>query len=399
FALWPLMFMGEVPEIMQRLPRLLKEANDRNDLYAATNLCLVIRPFVRLAEDEPERARLELSQVMDRWPQEGFHVQHMNREFDETRIDLYLGDGPAAWRRLTAAWPKIVGAHMLLVQQVKIFLQHLRGGCALAAALAAGEPGRSSLVAAAERDGRLLRRERLAWADALAGLLRAGVAQARGDKERAAALLREAAAGCEATEMRLYAAAARLRLGQVLGGGEGQALREQAAEWMKGKKVQNPARMTALLGAGFAEGRRPGPTRRCRGARAGVSAPPAARTSARSDRHSGDRPGRCARSARPRRRGPAPRGTCRVPPGRTPGRPSRPRRSGSGSRPGRTLPPPPATPPCTPPGSAPRPAGPPAHPGRPPPPAPPCKPPWTPPPANRSAGRGPPRRPVPRSTE
>src|SRR5262249_25852833 len=178
------------------------EAHDRNDLYAAANLRLVIRPFAQLAADEPERARKELGQVMDRWSQEGFHVQHMNRVFDETRIDLYLGDGPAAWQRLTAAWPKIVRSHMLLVQQVRIFLHHLRGGCALAAALAAAAPQRASLVAAAERDARLLQRERLAWSDALAGLLRAGVARARGEKGRAAALLRGAAAGGEAAAVR-----------------------------------------------------------------------------------------------------------------------------------------------------------------------------------------------------
>ena len=61
FALWPLMFMGEVVEINRRLPRLLKEARERDDLYEETNLCLAIRTFVRLADDEPDRARAELA--------------------------------------------------------------------------------------------------------------------------------------------------------------------------------------------------------------------------------------------------------------------------------------------------------------------------------------------------
>src|SRR6185312_5168379 len=117
FALWPLMFMGEVVEINRRLPRLLKEARERDDLYEETNLCLVVRTFARLAADEPQRARDDLAQVMERWSHQGFHVQHMNRLFDETQIDLYLGDGSAAWHRLEDAWPNLKRSHLLHVQQ------------------------------------------------------------------------------------------------------------------------------------------------------------------------------------------------------------------------------------------------------------------------------------------
>src|SRR5262249_51380695 len=38
FALWPLMYLGEVAEMGRRLPALIKEARERNDLYAVTNL-------------------------------------------------------------------------------------------------------------------------------------------------------------------------------------------------------------------------------------------------------------------------------------------------------------------------------------------------------------------------
>src|SRR5262249_23650167 len=118
FALWPLMFLGEVAEIGHRLPALIKEARERNERYAVTNLSLVIRTFVRLADDEPERARRELRQVMDEWSQQGFHVQHMNRLFDEVQIDLYQGEGGAAWERVTGQWPALARSHLLRVQQV-----------------------------------------------------------------------------------------------------------------------------------------------------------------------------------------------------------------------------------------------------------------------------------------
>ncbi len=119
FALWPLMFMGEVAEIARRLPAWIKEAEERDDLYGVTNLSLVIRTFSRLAADEPGQARTELGTVMERWSHDGFHIQHMNRLFDEAQIDLYEGQGAGAWRRIAEWWPLLERSHLLRVQQVR----------------------------------------------------------------------------------------------------------------------------------------------------------------------------------------------------------------------------------------------------------------------------------------
>jgi hypothetical protein len=249
FALWPLMFLGEVAEIGRRLPAQIKEARERDDLYAVTNLSLVIRTFVRLADDEPERARRELRQVIDEWSQQGFHVQHMNGLFDDVQIDLYQGEGSAAWEKVTDQWPALARSHLLRVQQVRILLLHLRARAALAAAPAAADPG--PLLHAAERDARLLRRERIAWAGALAQLVRAGVAMGRHDAGRACPLLDDAAGRLQAAGLRLHAAAARRRLGERVGGSEGHRRVEHAEAWMRGQNVRRPERMTALLVPGF----------------------------------------------------------------------------------------------------------------------------------------------------
>jgi eukaryotic-like serine/threonine-protein kinase len=249
FALWPLMFMGEVNEMARRVPVLLEQAQERDDLYAVTNLSLVLRPFLRLAADEPGRARAEVQAAIARWSQQGFHVQHMNRLHDEVQIDLYEGDGPGAWRRLTSHWPVLGRGHFLRVQQVRIILTHLRARAALAAAAAAADP--RSLLRAAERDAQWLQRERMPWADALANLIHAGVAHRRGDAASAANFLRTALAGCDTTAMRLYAAAARRCLGRLLGGAEGRALQTEAGAWMASQQVHNPAHWTALLAPGL----------------------------------------------------------------------------------------------------------------------------------------------------
>lgn len=244
FALWALMFQGEVAEMTRRLSFLLKEAHERDDLYAVMNLSLVVGTFVRLAADEPERGRRELELVMSRWSRHGFHVQHMNRLYDEVQIDIYQGKGQAAWERLSASWRTLVGSHFFRVQQVRIFLRDLRARGALAVAVGAADP--RPFLRAAEHEAVLIGREGVLWAEQLARLIRAGVMRVRGSPE-GDVLLRETIAGLEKVEMPLHAAAARRLLGRNLGGAEGQTLVSQADSWMNEQRIQNPSRFAALL--------------------------------------------------------------------------------------------------------------------------------------------------------
>jgi serine/threonine protein kinase/tetratricopeptide (TPR) repeat protein len=248
FGLWPRMFMGQAAEIRRRLPLLLKEAQERDDLYTVTNLILVLRTFVRLVDDEPDRAREELAQVMDRWSRQGFHVQHMNHLYDEVQIDLYEGDAERALQRLGEGWTAIVRTHLLRVQQVRIFLNHLWGRCALAATPATDPRRHADLIQ--RRCLRPLRKERMPWADALASLIEAGLTSLCGDTARAAEQFGTAASQLDALHMGLYAAAARCRQGELLGALQGQELISRADAWMTQQGARNIERLTALLAPG-----------------------------------------------------------------------------------------------------------------------------------------------------
>ncbi len=250
FALWPIMLMGDVVEINHRLPRLIQEARQRDDLYEETNLCLVIRTFVRLAADEPQRARSELAQVMEKWSHQGFHVQHMNRLFDEVQIDLYEGDAERAWHLLTEAWPTLQRSYLLHVQQVRILMLDLRARCALARS---GGKDSLSWLRLAQRDVRALRCEKVPWANALAELRETAIAFGRGELSRATETLKAAIAGFAATDMHLHAAVARHRLGQMLGGSQGLELVQQAEEWMHEQKIRNHPRIINLFAPGWPE--------------------------------------------------------------------------------------------------------------------------------------------------
>jgi hypothetical protein len=77
--------------------------------------------------------------------------------------------------------------------------------------------------------------------------IRAGLARAGGDDPVAVDQLGRAAKAFESANMRLYAQAARRRLGQLLGGDHGRALIHGADVWMASEEVQDPARMTDTL--------------------------------------------------------------------------------------------------------------------------------------------------------
>jgi hypothetical protein len=187
---------------------------------------------------------------MTRWPQEGFHLQHYSALLALVQIELYTGDGAVAWKHLASQWRALDRSMLMRVQVLRIEARHLRARCALAA-IVSGEAQPEKLFQTAEKHVRLIEREQMAWARPLGALIRASIAGLRGDKERAAELCAVAIAGFEAAQMRLYAAAARRRLGQLTAGAEGQQLVAAADAWMRQQHIKQPARITNMLAPGF----------------------------------------------------------------------------------------------------------------------------------------------------
>jgi formate-dependent phosphoribosylglycinamide formyltransferase (GAR transformylase) len=93
----------------------------------------------------------------------------------------------------------------------------------------------------------------MAWGQVAARLIRAGAASVRGDSDRAAKHLADAISRADAEQIELFAAAARRRLGVILGGDEGRALVARADAWMVAQSIRDPARMAACLVPGFPE--------------------------------------------------------------------------------------------------------------------------------------------------
>jgi hypothetical protein len=253
FALECLWYHGDIKEFARRVPMLLDDAQARGDLYAGTNLHLGLPNAVWLMDDNVDSARRHLAEAMAGWSRQGFHIQHLGQLLAETQTDLYAGDGPAAYRRVTAAWPAIKGAFILRVQLSRIASHHQRARAALGAATAhaPGSSERRRLVTQARRDAGQIARERMAWGDPLAALLRAGAERLDGNDERAVAELAAATRGFEAAEMGLYGAVARLRHGALLGGDDGAALAAGVAGVLRAAGLRRPDRFADMLAPGF----------------------------------------------------------------------------------------------------------------------------------------------------
>jgi serine/threonine protein kinase len=248
FMLSALMYLGEVGEISRRVSGLLTAALEQGNLFAAVDLRTRLN-LIWLAADKPDEARQEVINALLSWPQEGFHLQHYTSLQALAQIELYTGDAEVALKHINGQWQDLEASLLLRFQGLRIDAFHLQARAALAVAASAKNP--DPYLKTASRLARQIEKERMAWSTPLARLIQAGIANTRGDNATAATLLSAAVEGLELNDMCLYAAAARRRLGQTLGGSRGEELIAQADTWMQKQTIKNPVPLTRMLVPGF----------------------------------------------------------------------------------------------------------------------------------------------------
>jgi serine/threonine protein kinase len=246
--------LGEMSELAKATTEYLQEAEQRGDLYATTLLRLGLLNIMWLVEDLPTEARQECEDAIAQWSNRGFHTQHTNYGFALAQIDLYLGNGEAAWQRVCQMWPELERAHMLRLQVVRLGNYDLRGRAAVAAAASASGSERARRLRDARESARLLEAEGASWSQPLAQLIRAGVAHLEGDDARAVALLAAAAAAFAELEMAMHAAIAQGRRGCLVGGDEGRTLLATLGRWCSAQHVRDPRRFADVIAPGYDNG-------------------------------------------------------------------------------------------------------------------------------------------------
>jgi len=246
FAIYSCFFTGKLLEEARRASLLLREVEDRGDVYTAVCLRSTVMVDIGLAADDPEDARRHLREAMARWTQSGFNVQHWYAMWSEANIELYVGDGARARARIERDARALKRSFLLHSCSIRGFTAYLRGCCAIASIDA--DPTRlRARVAEARRLARQLESEPAAWSRALGCLVRAAAENADGETSRSIQVLRAALECAEEAGMRLHAWAARHRLGTMIGGDEGSALVVAAEGAMSAEGVRAPSRMAALF--------------------------------------------------------------------------------------------------------------------------------------------------------
>ena len=250
YSLRALFYLGRISDMSVRLPLLVREALERDDLFAATSLRTRHASVVALAADEPQKAREDLREAMSHWSSREFQMQHYFSVVAEAEIALYEGIGTVARQRLQDRWAGLRRSLMLRSQLFRVESKYLQGRCALSAALAVDSGDRDELLRSATEEAAAIEKERLGWGDPLAKLLRAGVSSIGGRTHEAVLLLQAAETEFAAADMALHATVAKKRRGDLVGGEEGRALLDPVDDWMRAKGIRNPPAMAAMLAPG-----------------------------------------------------------------------------------------------------------------------------------------------------
>jgi len=243
---------GKIVELSRVSRLFLADASERGNLFAATMFRTGWSTLMWLAQDDLPSARAALAEAQSQCPEGVFYIPHYNCLLAQGLIDLYAGDGEAAHRHISEIWPVLERSLVLRIRSVRVRCLRMRAACAIGAAQTADDP--KPLLAIAERYAKRMERERhysVLSNKARAKVLRAGIEVTRGSRTAAIAHLSDAIAWFEECRSALWIAMAQRLKGELVGGTEGRALREQSDAWMASERIVDPARITAAFAPGF----------------------------------------------------------------------------------------------------------------------------------------------------
>ncbi len=243
---WAQVQLGSLRTLGQMLPARLHEAQLQGNLYAVWALPATISMVHWIARDDVAGGRALVDTVSDRWSLRGYQIQHWNAMASNALLDIYAGEVHAAHERLERGWEPISKSLLTRIQVIRFEVTELRARAAIASARASTGTARDRLLALAQQQTEKIGKEGHGWTDAISTLRRAGIHHARGETEAALREYRAAVTACDAADLGAHAAAARVRLGELLGGDEGTELRERAFAMLLAEDVEKPEKLVAL---------------------------------------------------------------------------------------------------------------------------------------------------------
>jgi serine/threonine protein kinase len=240
FALSSLYWLGDVDELARRVPRRLREAEERGDRYAVANFQIGYCALAILLRDGVEAARRAVEGALVDWSRTGYHLQHWYQLLARVELELHSGDPMRAMALLDDGWIQARRALLSRIQFARVAYHDLY----VRAAVAATRAGNRAHLATLRRHAAELAREKMPFVPGLVELYRAAACELEGDVQNGAAGYDRAARLFEERKLLLHLACVRRREGLLKGDA---TLIAAADAWFAGKGVKDPAAMAALV--------------------------------------------------------------------------------------------------------------------------------------------------------
>ncbi|MBL8603303.1 MAG: AAA family ATPase [Myxococcales bacterium] len=244
YALSALSHLGRIKALSQRMTRVLREAESREDLFAIGGFLFGQQSLHWLAHDKPAEWEALATRARNSWQSGVWHVQRYQHLVAKTQVLLYADEVGEAFALLTQEWPALEAAQLLRLEIVRIELHQLRARAALGLARRGGSASWSvaRLHAQSLADARTIAATKLAWSAPLTAMIASMVAHQRRDAALARARAQDAAEGFERCEMALFAAVASSRSAQPDG-----PLVPAVAQFLRDEGVVRPEALARMV--------------------------------------------------------------------------------------------------------------------------------------------------------
>ena len=237
--------LGAFREILDRVPGLLQDAEEHDDIYAQNQLGIWMAR-ARLIQDRPERARDELEDVRARERGDLFRLPRLNAELIECEIGLYEGD-IGVLDRLAELREEIIATNILKNQMLRVRLGILRARAALVQARSQTGVARQACLRLAESSVLAVEKEGTDWGSSLARVVEASIDVDRGRIDEAIDKYLSVEQSAHATRTQVLEQICSYRRGRLLGGDEGAELIRAAEDALRSVGVAAPERLCDLF--------------------------------------------------------------------------------------------------------------------------------------------------------
>jgi hypothetical protein len=235
--------VGDYIELSRSIPDLLKQTEERGDLFLLNSLRAYVVPMLHLVADAPEAAARIVDQV-ENWRRDSVYLQHVVAFMSGVVVQLYSGRYLETWEYAERRWAVLKGRLQLFGANSLAYCLFTRIEAAIAAAIESED--QAYLLRVAHSDTRLLARLHPRFVTPMVLAAKAGIASVRRD-EQAIDLFASAAGEFQYVDMPAMAAACRYRMGLLTGGSAGEALVSAAESALKTLGIKNQRRFASAL--------------------------------------------------------------------------------------------------------------------------------------------------------